>query len=211
MSEFLELRIPINVNTTKKIVALAALTGLGLEAIKDNMAGELIDEEAFDAFVSAKLRAALTTMDGGEVEEETYEQQVEKSNAPASNIVDEIAGHSLSGDEDEGITEFREQPPQPPPPPPAAKQQPLKTAKKKNPDFAESDYEVGLPDIAAPDVGNDAEAFLNAAMTTAAPAKPTRDRTSTAKKSFNENSVKVKISDYTGDESGESYISESLF
>jgi hypothetical protein len=188
--EVLTLNIPINQNTIKKIVALAALTGENLESIKSNIAGELIDEAEFDNFISSKLRVALGVLDGVD-DVETPPRPVAKSFAQVeqqANVVDEIAGHSLSGDEDPGELTYQEQV--------------TKTGKVTPP---ASPFK-----IEAPDMGNDAEAFLNSALDfeeeAPAPQKRVKRTTSATKQN---SGPRVKVSDYTGDEDASD--SESIF
>jgi hypothetical protein len=185
--DVLVLSIPINQNTIKKIVALAALTGDSLDNIKTNIAGELIDEAEFDNFISSKLRVALGALDGIEEPEEPV-RPVKKSFAQAeqqANIVDEIAGHSLSGDEDTGELTYSEK---------ATQAAPVRSQSAPGNDA--SPFKIN-----APNAGDDAEAFLNSALDfddePAPPPPPKRV------KPRQQNGPKVKISDYTGDESGE--------
>lgn len=197
-TDVLELIIPINPNTIRKIVALAALTGSNLATIKSNIASEIIDEDAFDKFVSSKLQNALMALDGIEPSEEP-EQPIRRSSFAQAEqealptIVDEIAGHSLSHDEDMGEPDYRS--PVAPPPQTAAQSQRVQPAREA------PQEEIALPSINAPDVGDNADAFLDAAMGQAPQKASSNTRRTAATNSFSSQRVRAKVSEYT--ESGD--------
>ena len=197
MSEFLELKIPINENTIRKIVALAALTDNTLDNIKDGIASEIIDEEAFDQFVSSKLQKALMKMDGIESSDEPppplKKSAFARAEEESASSVEDIAGHSLSGDEDSGEDESSYQVP------------PMPGKKARSEDDA-----LRLPSINVPDAGENAEAFLDAAMKQSPPPASNKQRRASAAKSFNPNKVRAKVSAYTEDESAESLEDDTL-
>lgn len=95
--DYLELRIPVTDKTKRKIVAIAALTEKNLDEVKEDLATELVDADEFDMFVSSKLHGAITSVDGGIPQNYKFRKS-DKSEEP----VEDLAGHSLSGDEDEG-------------------------------------------------------------------------------------------------------------
>lgn len=205
--EYLELRIPISANTTKKIVALAALTGQSLGQIKETIASELIDEEAFDVFVSSKLRMALSEMDGHEEEEEEPSwsarghQQSKFAQAEQDSqddIVEDLAGHSISGDEDEGAPSLEEQY--------KAEERRLRsippvTVAKAT---ATQSEDIIPPELDVEDVGGNVEAFLDSALATPGVGMTTGNsrfgRATGTLGSFNPQRRRASVSDYTGDE-----------
>jgi hypothetical protein len=200
--DFLELRIPITENTTKKIVALAALTGKSLPDIKEAIAADLIDEEAFDAFVSQQLHGALAEMDGAT--EEDYSEQAtysvtmkipkgKKGFAQAEqesmNIVDSIAGHSLSGDEDTGAPSLEEQY--------RKEEQALRARPVKE------DNDFPIPEQDFPDVGNNVDAFIDIDGSDESPKQANlrvKATTPPNKSSSRKGRKGAMISEYTGDE-----------
>lgn len=204
MSEFLELKIPIGPTTTKKIVALAALTGQSLPEIKDAIAADLVDEQAFDEFVSGKLHYALAELDGGDGSEEAEEESTYKivfrkpksfhqAEQESNNVIEDIAGHSLSGDADTGAPSLQEQyeseeqklRAQPPAPQPVRAQPTLEEKIFANEeDFESSDNIDDFLDMSAGNVAPKA-----AKLPEPAKAKPAPRGKRT-----------VKVSAYTGDE-----------
>jgi hypothetical protein len=215
MNEYLELRIPINENTTKKIVALAALTGQSLGEIKEAISESLIDQDQFDQYVSKRLRSALSDIDGFEQEEnvpaEVTQSVISKTKkktksfadteqSSMGSIVDDIGGHSLSHDEDEGAPSLDEQYEQEEKnlrAAPAAKPAPKPAILPQAPVDA-----FAIPDFDVPSVGANAEAFLDSALDMSPPQRQqTVSRYGKAAKSFNPQQRKAKVAEYTGDES----------
>ena len=199
--EFLELRIPITENTTKKIVALAALTGKSLPDIKETLAADLIDEEAFDMFVSQQLHGALAELDGVEeapAEEEyaaTYTvgfPKVRKTFASAeqesNSLFEDIAGHSLSGDEDTGAPSLEEQYQQ--------EEFKLRTSAPQQPVD-----ELYVPPQQFPDVGSNVDAFIDMDDEEPAPVQARLSATSASVGSVRKKKG-ASISEYTGDDDG---------
>lgn len=205
------LTLNISEKTKKKLGVLAVLTGRKF----DDIEGLIV--ETIDQILTNNIKAALADMDGEEFEPDD-EDDVAYTQAPVERktlskktmmpqareeevqqeLIEDLAGNSVSDDEDEGSQSLEEQynqeeeklKAQPP------KKQPPKSQLKQEDDLA-------VPSLDAENVDGDYDSFLDEAITptpTAPQITRYENNRSAARRSFNPQNPKVRVSGYTGDE-----------
>lgn len=208
------LNIPVSENTRRKLAALAVLTGKKFDSMEREIS------EIIEQILSAKLEDALSDMDGRRPQvarpavaarpaparsfadaEQNAQGSIEEEPA---NPVEDLAGHSLSGDRDEGAPSLEEQVEN------EMRAQPVRAAAPARQALPAQvqDEDLLPPEIDIPDAGGNAEAFLDTALRAAPPARqqaqvrryeaegdgvaPTRG--------FNPQRRQARVSDYTADD-----------
>jgi len=186
------LTLQLSDKTLKKLRALAMLSGSTVDELEQEFAAY------FDQMLSDNISAILSELDGKSVSQfpvrsavdDGSNWQVRETALKERDVTEEVAAsaatpeveHSLSDDE-------------------------LPEQNKSLAEQAEDD-DMQLPELNVQDAGEDAEKFLDVAMST--PAKRVADKppmatymgsqTRTASKMFNPQVRKARVSEYTGDE-----------
>lgn len=210
------LTIPITEITRRKLAALAILTGKKFDSIESEMTSLL--EEA----ISTQLEDAIMGLDGGNARHKhrlsiptpqrpksfaDAEQRSQHQIEAEEDVVDGLAGHSLSGDEDEGAPSLEEQVQNDTAYTAAETQlkaQPVAEKPPRHPLPAQPQVDdLRAPDFDFPKVEGNSEAFLDAALSTS-PAAVQHSRRSAPSRSFNPETRKARVSEYTDEETGDS-------
>jgi hypothetical protein len=201
------LNVPISEKTRRKLGALAILTGQKFDSIESEVSSML------DRILSSRIDEALAHIDGREMPE--YEEPApvfSKTSAPVeqveeddeneeANPVDDLAGHELSGDEDEGAPSLEDQVNDDPNIPKIVEALPDKPRPPQAKVRVADD--LAVPDLTTPDVGGNSEAFLDSALglddekPVNAVSRYSRGRP--VERSFNPKKRTARVAEYTGD------------
>lgn len=169
------IEIPMTEKTSKKLKSLAALLGKDVGNIHQELS-DILEE-----YISNRIKFTLDEMDGVEPVElppadeyDKAEKQL-RSRPPAQdmayaypNLVDEISGHSISDDSDEGALSLEEQvEAELPAKAPVQKKTP-KPASRPLAQVAQDDDFV-IPDLDVPSADDDVEKFIDGIEAVAAP------------------------------------------
>jgi len=192
-----ELTLTLNDGTLRKLKAYAMLTGKTVPEIEGVLTG-LIDRMLTDE--------CLRELGAYAGERPLFQELAEKSDVaqPEQEEVfhDEVSGHELSGDgADEEVKSLAEQVEEDHAPKAAPK-----VVRKQAPVDAEEEAFKSAFDYNTKDVGEDADAFLDASLGVAAPKKlggyGKSGGAKAAAMAFNSAAPRVKIVEHTGDEDG---------
>lgn len=209
------LNVPISEKTLRKLGALAVLTGRSASSVETELA------EMIDGVISLKIDEALAELDQdesgpssdldntedndvGSYAIKTSSKKTKKHSAPQNNYAEEsvfenIAGHSLSDDEDTGAPALSEMDMPDP-------EQLLRSTKAGQQPLMQKPITTDsfrVPDIDVEDVGDNVEAFLGDIETppqSAARASSVKRKATAAGASAK---PRVKVSDYNGAEDGD--------
>ena len=192
MSDTLTLNIPIDDKTRRKLGALAVLNGQKPNDIQKELEDIFAAEAGpfLDNFLSYRISATMAELNGEDAPQfkmgAGLHQEEEKTEP-----VDDIAGHSLSGEEDDGAPSLEEQ-------------MNISPQSAQRPVLVQSTSQEAYipPEVDVEDVGNNADAFLDSAFE--APKQEVRRPRASASGGFNPRKSRVKISDYTTNEAEES-------
>ena len=168
--------IPVSEGTYKKLRALAALSGKDVGSIQEELT------QIFEEYISTKIKITLDEIDG-------VEDELQGAYHPPHNVkrvrvnreveaggpvtTDDISGHSLSEDADEGAPSLEELVAETPPTKQAS-------AKRQLPQVPQND-DYRIPDLDIPET-EDAEDFIDGIEANPAPSRSPLRAESVARK-----------------------------
>lgn len=171
----LNLKLTLPAKTLKKLKSYAMLSGMSVNELEDKLVSEVEPELAvhFDSVLTKGIVSKLGELDGVDLSVMSREEESESR---------DDSDHELSADDDVGAKSLEEQ---------------VEEDKAPIRESAEPSFNITVPDV-----GEDAEQFLDATLASGKKIRASSSGGMTeAGKSFSAKKPRVTISDHTGSES----------